>query len=310
MKLKRKKWAGKTMFAVLICILAISCGTWRVQAASDSSSKISASDKKNSISIKKGLVKEKGRYRYYVNNKPIRNKWKKIKGQYYWFCANGVAARGGSYDIKGTRYIFDMKSHRVLPGKTKVVKINKNWFIVDKYGRAVSGWQEVNGKIYYAYKSGRCVVNKTIGGLRLGRNGYAADSTQARCKIAARRFIANHTNSGMTNYQKLRACFNYIIAYNRFVGNMDPSPAEFKSRKWVYKYALQMFQNGLTGNCYGIASSVAAVAKELGYQPYVITLAEGHSFVMINGRYYDNMYGALFNAASRPAYVAQYKIKF
>ena len=31
---------------------------------------------------------------------------------------------------------------------------------------------------------------------------------------------------------------------------------------------------------------------------------------MINGRYYDNMYGALFNAASRPAYIAQYKIKF
>ena len=55
---------------------------------------------------------------------------------------------------------------------------------------------------------------------------------------------------------------------------------------------------------------VNAVIKELGYQPYVITLAEGHSFVMINGRYYDNMYGALFDAASRPSYVAQYKIKF
>lgn len=53
-----------------------------------------------------------------------------------------------------------------------------------------------------------------------------------------------------------------------------------------------------------------AVAKELGYQPYVITLAEGHSFVMIDGRYYNNMYGALFDAESRPAYVAQYKIKF
>lgn len=67
---------------------------------------------------------------------------------------------------------------------------------------------------------------------------------------------------------------------------MDPTPAEFKSRRWVYKYAVQMFENGLTGNCYGMASAVAAVAKELGYQPYVITLAEGHSFVMINGRYY------------------------
>lgn len=133
---------------------------------------------------------------------------------------------------------------------------------------------------------------------------------QARCKMAARRFIANHTTAGMTNRQKLRACFNYIIGYNRFVGSMDPTPSEFRSRRWVYKYAVQMFENGLTGNCYGMASAVAAVAKELGYQPYVITLAEGHSFVMINGRYYDNMYGALFDAASRPSYVAQYKIKF
>ena len=31
-----------------------------------------------------------------------------------------------------------------------------------------------------------------------------------------------------------------------------------------------MFQNGLTGNCYGIASSVAAIAKELGYEPMLL----------------------------------------
>ena len=71
-----------------------------------------------------------------------------------------------------------------------------------------------------------------------------------------------------------------------------------------------MFQNGLTGNCYGIASCVAAIAKELGYQPYVITIPDGHSFVMINGLYYDNMYGTLFGAASRPAYTVEHRIKF
>ena len=92
MKLKRKKWAGKTMFAVLICILAISCGTWRVQAASDSSSKISASDKKNSISklattsstgglslaLQRAIVtaRPKGRYRKHFY-------WPAIK-RYYW----------------------------------------------------------------------------------------------------------------------------------------------------------------------------------------------------------------------------------
>lgn len=55
---------------------------------------------------------------------------------------------------------------------------------------------------------------------------------------------------------------------------------------------------------------VAAIAKELGYEPYVITIPDGHSFVMINGLYYDNMYGTLFGAATRPAYTIEHKIKF
>ena len=50
--------------------------------------------------------------------------------------------------------------------------------------------------------------------------------------------------------------------------------------------------------------------QELGYEPYVITIPDGHSFVMINGLYYDNMYGTLFGAATRPAYTIEHKIKF
>ena len=44
---------------------------------------------------KNGLLKEGKVYRYYVNNKPVRNKWKKINGKYYWFKSNGVAAHDG-----------------------------------------------------------------------------------------------------------------------------------------------------------------------------------------------------------------------
>lgn len=44
---------------------------------------------------KNGLMKEGKVYRYYVNNKPVRNKWKKINGKYYWFKSNGVAAHDG-----------------------------------------------------------------------------------------------------------------------------------------------------------------------------------------------------------------------
>lgn len=197
----------------------------------------------------------------------------------------------------------------LLQGRRKLSRIQNRTYIVNKKGKAVKGWQKLGNKVYYASKTGKCVVNQTVDGIRLNKNGYAT-STKALCKAAARRFISLHTTSKMSKRQKLRACFNQIIWYNRFVGNMDPTPAEFKKKTWVYKYALQMFQNGLTGNCYGISSSVAAVAKELGYQPYVITIPDGHSFVVIDGLYYDNMYGTLFGASSRPAYTVQYKIKF
>ena len=259
--------------------------------------------------VKKGLVREKDGYHYYIKGKTIKNKWKKIKGRYYWFKSDGVAARNGACKVKGTYYVFDSLARKLTPGKTKAVRIQNRTYLVDKKGKAVKGWKKLGNKVYYASKTGKCAVNQTVDGIRLNKNGYAT-STKALCKVAARRFISLHTTSKMSKRQKLRACFNQIIWYNRFVGNMDPTPAEFKKKTWVYKYALQMFQNGLTGNCYGISSSVAAVAKELGYQPYVITIPDGHSFVMIDGLYYDNMYGTLFGASSRPAYTVQYKIKF
>lgn len=260
---------------------------------------------------KNGLIKEKSGYRYYVKNKPLKSTWKKISNRYYWFKSNGYAAQNGSCLVKGKYYVFDEKARRLAPKKSSVVKVKTTRYFVTTKGTPVSaGWREYNGKMYYVYKDGKCAANKTVEGIKCTKDGYASNLNQVKCKLAARKFIAQHTTSKMTKEQKLRACFNYIVGYNRFVGNMSPTKQEFKTKTWVYKYGLQMFQNGLTGNCYGISSSFAAVAKELGYQPYVITIPEGHGFVMINGRYYDNMYGALFNASTRPAYKVLQKIKF
>ena len=89
-------------------------------------------------------------------------------------------------------------------------------------------------------------------------------------QACGKELIARHSNANASNYEKFRSCFYYIMAYTNFVGYMDPTPQEFKTKDWVYKYSLQMFQNGLTGNCYGIASSVAAIAKELGYEPMLL----------------------------------------
>ena len=91
-------------------------------------------------------MKEGKVYRYYVNNKPVRNKWKKINGKYYWFKSNGVAAHDGYYKVKGVYYVFDKDARRVAPGKKAVVKVNGVKYFVDAKGRAVAGWNELNGK--------------------------------------------------------------------------------------------------------------------------------------------------------------------
>ena len=76
-----------------------------------------------------------------------------------------------------------------------------------------------------------------------------------------------------------------------------------------YQSAIYMFDNNLAGSCYGIASAVAACARVLGYEPYVIATTGDHGFVMIDGLYYDNM-GPLFGASTHFAYSVRSKVKF
>lgn len=99
---------------------------------------------------KNGLRKEGHAYRYYVNNKPVRNQWKKVKGKYYWLKANGVAAHDGHYNVNGVYYVFDKNAQRMSPGKKSIVKVSGRRYLVDAEGRAVTGWNELNGKMYYA----------------------------------------------------------------------------------------------------------------------------------------------------------------
>ena len=124
--------------------------------------------------VKKGLVREKDGYHYYIKGKTIKNKWKKIKGRYYWFKSDGVAARNGACKVKGTYYVFDSLARKLTPGKTKAVRIQNRTYLVDKKGKAVKGWKKLGNKVYYASKTGKCAVNQTVDGIRLNKNGYAS----------------------------------------------------------------------------------------------------------------------------------------
>lgn len=108
--------------------------------------------------------------------------------------------------------------------------------------------------------------------------------------------------------EKFRKCFKQIVGGNSYVG--DWRPQGFGKKGWQYRSAIEMFSFGLVGDCYGISCAVAACAKDLGFQPYVIWAAHSHAFVIVDGRYYDNMHGAKFGTTTHDPYKVKEKFKF
>ena len=71
--------------------------------------------------------------------------------------------------------------------------------------------------------------------------------------------IASCTKPNMTQEQKLKACYNYVLKHMKYKRSYDPGLAAN-----VEDYALEAFFTG-QGNCYRYASMFAYMAAELGY---------------------------------------------
>lgn len=265
-------------------------------------------------SVTYGVVTIKGKT-YYFDEKTgaARKGWQIIDGKKYYMKKDGSMAK--SQWVKD-RYDYYMDKNGALVTGPRWLKVNGSKYYISKKNRRLTGLKTIKGKKYYFDKNGKLVTDKTA--YKIGKKYYKisakgvvtiADDIKAKCSIATQQFIQQHTSSGMTNSQKFRACFNYIIGYTRFQPWKNPSAEDFKNGTWPYKMAIDMLENHVSGSCYGMAGLIASCAKELGYDPYVIAAAEDHAFVMINGLYYDNM-GPLFGASSHRAYHLAYKVKF
>ena len=215
-KVRKRKFVFRSVILLMAVVFAVMAGNIGIYAAQVGET--NGNDTTEIVNptvtpiVKNGLLKEGNSYRYYINGKMVTNTWKKVKNHYYWFKSNGKAAANGYYKVKGVYYVFDENARRLSPAKKAVVKVKNISYFVDTKGRAVKGWNEYKNKMYYSYSNGKCAVNTKIDGIKFNKNG-AADLTQARAMLEAKKFIAAHTTKNMNNYQKLRACFNYIMWY-------------------------------------------------------------------------------------------------
>ncbi len=221
---------------------------------------------------------------------------------------------------QGTYYAVDKDKAIYMPRKAGIRKIGKYTYYIRKNGELAQGPVKVDGKYYYFNEKAR--LQGSIRPIEIHDKYFNVNEKgvlkriskkQAQAELAAQNFIKTHTKQSSSNSEKFRTCFYYMI------GNMCYSPDYFRMREDYrimdqkdggYTLALQMFESPvLRGNCHRFAHCVAAVAKELGYQPTVIVTTADHSFVKIDGKYYDNM-GALFGAESRDSYTLYKKFRY
>lgn len=259
--------------------------------------------------------------------------WVKIKGKYYWQYADGTirrkagtfSAKGNTYctyrdgsrvesvyrKIKGRYYYFKANGKVYKPQKAQFRRLGGKtcYFYTD--GHVAAGRTKIGSKYYYFDAKGALQTNQKM--VQIKNNYYSTDAkgvmtkipvVKAKCQIAARDFINRHSDSSQLNAGRLRSCFNYLLGYMQYRHfDMEYSYSVIDKKNGIYELALYTFQSAsLQGNCHNFASCFAVIAKELGYSPTMVTMKGDHSFVMIGGGYYDNMYGGLFGAASRPAY--------
>jgi len=267
-----------------------------------------------------GLTTVKGNTYYFdeTTGAAVTSDWVTIKKKTYYFDANGCMVKGQWIEYEGHYYYI--KKNGVLHSAGKWMTLSTGTYYISKKGYRVTGLKTISGKKYYFLSDGTLVTDKTAYAINgtyytISSDGVAtvADTSNVKvqCSIKTQEFIAKHTSSGQTNAEKFRKCFNYIIAYTRFTGYDPLTSSEAATDTWPYSRALEMLNTNLTGNCYGMASLIASCAKELGYQPYVVAITAQHGFVIIDGKYYDNM-GARFGT-DQPAiypYTVRCQIEF
>ena len=270
------------LFAVQICTVSVTCET---QAATTTAT----------VKKKTGLYREKGKYYYYTKGRKIRNQWKTVKGKRYYFGPKYYAL---TYHNKiGSRiYVFDTAG-RLLNRKTsRIVNVGKYSYYVNKYGNPSKGWLCLPDKnLYYADSWGRFYKNRTLEGIRFNGKGQAVKNDMRSLKLHCIGVVQNITRSGMSKSQKLQACWSYVINNTYYSSAYYP---DLNQNDWWRMTAWRTLATG-KGNCYGYACAFAALAREIGYDPYVVCgrvpgtrdgAGDGftrHSWVIINGLHYD-----------------------
>lgn len=128
------------------------------------------------------------------------------------------------------------------------------------------GWRNIDGKLYYVNDQGTFSYKTTVDGIKLNDEGTYT-TMNGELDALLREEIVKIINNNMTQDQKLRAIYDYMIKnYSyRSAGTVETGAAG-----WESEFAMNMLKSG-KGNCYSWAATFAYLARQSGWAANAVT---------------------------------------
>ena len=122
------------------------------------------------------------------------------------------------------------------------------------------GWRNIDGKLYYVNDRGTFSYNTTVDGIKLNSEGTYT-TMNGELDALLREEIVKIINNNMTQDQKLRAIYDYMIKNYSYRG---AGTVEAGAVGWESEFAYNMLKSG-KGNCYSWAATFAYLARQSGW---------------------------------------------
>ncbi len=176
------------------------------------------------------------------------------------------------FDVSPTHWAYYDILEASVAHEYQYTEPNEIWTSFQKETLNIaSGLYSKNGTLYYVEQNGSLARNKTVDGFTFGADGkYTTNSEILDNKLSE--IIQNHTNSNMTQEQKLKVVHEYV----RDNYNYLKRPFVQKGQTdWEKQYALDMLDMK-KGNCYSFAALYYYLAKQIGYDAHAVIGTVGH----------------------------------
>lgn len=213
------------------------------------------------------------------------------KTDYYYFLQNGQAFTTGYKTVKidgATNYFYFEDDGRAYTGGIKEVPFGSKsyaYFFQDTGRALTSGWANAGGDTYYLQENGRaaqgwfcvdqcCYYGNSNGAIATNTviQGYKLDK-EGRCptKYRIMEYVKQHTNSSMTNQQKIEALYNWVLKNDmNYIRTYEHVKADWVwKNSWVDDMAASLMDNW-GGNCFRYASFLGLLIREATGLPVVV----------------------------------------